>query len=378
MKLTIERANLLAVLATCKAAVSTRTTIPALACVHISAKAGALTVTATDLDVWALDTTQAYVDAPGEICINLSDLHDLVRRLPDGAEIEMEQDGPSVLRVRSGRTKASIGLVEVDLFPTLPAEIYPHRFEIEIGPLQEMIGKTSHAICSDETRFALCGIYLHVAGGEEGEAIASGAFNGHILSLVRRPLPSGAEGMPGIIVPTKAINVVSPILSKRADKNRTEPVELAVSESKIEITIGTFRLVSKLIEGVFPDYAKHWPPEPTSFAKVPRRQLGASADRAVALTDIKGNAVTLAFGETYEDGLTLTSSASLSSIEDHLTALIEGEPQPISVNGKYLSDALANFTSDDVTLAMLEPKDPIEIFGDSDPGHRVLIQSMRA
>ncbi|HEV7284989.1 MAG TPA: hypothetical protein VGN75_09030, partial [Kaistia sp.] len=115
-----------------------------------------------------------------------------------------------------------------------------------------------------------------------------------------------------------------------------------------------------------------------SFAKVPRRQLGASADRAVALTDIKGNAVTLAFGETYEDGLTLTSSASLSSIEDHLTALIEGEPQPISVNGKYLSDALANFTSDDVTLAMLEPKDPIEIFGDSDPGHRVLIQSMRA
>ncbi|WP_029074387.1 DNA polymerase III subunit beta [Kaistia adipata] len=379
MKLIIERSNLLAALTTCKATVEARTTIPILACVRLSASGAELSVTGTDHDLETTDRVAAEVLRPGELCVNHGDLHDLVRRLPDGAEIALDHDGLR-LEIRAGRTKASLLTLGADIFPKTEAAAWEHEFQIPVGHLVKLLAATEFAMSDEEVRFWLNGVYLHTREKEDGKAqLAAAATDGHRLSWAHTDLPDAAAGMRAVIIPRKTVSTILPLLAKRADKDATEPVACAVSETKLSVALGHWRMLSKLIDGRYPDYLRVIPANPVTFVKMPRRQLELASGRAVAILDKESKQIRLAFNGEQDDGLTLTSASATTTaeIEDHLNVILEGPAQTIAVNGQYLVTGLGSFASDDITLSISDPQSPLILSDDQDDSRGVVIMPMR-
>jgi DNA polymerase-3 subunit beta len=375
MKLIIERANLLAALTSCKSTVEARTKIPILACVRLEASDNKLTISGTDLDIETTDYAAADVERPGDFCVNQGELHDLVRRLPDGAEIALEHDGQR-LSIRAGRTKASLITLPAATFPEMLAKEWEHEFELEVGDLVRMLNATEFAMSNEETRYYLCGVFLHV-GTRDGKAyLGAAATDGHKLSWSRTDVPQGAAGMRAVIIPRKAVSALLPLLTRRADKDATESVRIGISETKVSVLIGSCRLISKQIDGTFPDYLRIIPSGQETFVKLPRRQMEIASARAASILTGKSKSVRLSLNGEHEDGMMLTSASDAADIEDHLTVILEGPPQDIAVNGLYLAASLGSFAGDDITLA-INPGSPLLLSDDQDDRHGVVIMPMR-
>jgi DNA polymerase-3 subunit beta len=376
MKLTIERANLLAALASCKASVETRTTIPVLACVRLVASGSQVDISGTNYDIETTDRAPAHVERPGALCVNQSELSDLVRRMPDGAEISLEQDGAKLI-IRAGRIKASLLTLEASTFPAIDTGAWSHVFEMPVGDLVRMLSATEFAMSDEETRYYLCGVFLHASQSGGTACLAAAATNGHQLSWSRTDLPEGAAGMKAAIIPRRTVTALIPLLTKRADKNATEPVTISVSDTKISASFGSCRLISKQVDGEFPDYLRIIPSGQGTFAKLPRRQLELASSRAASILTGKSKSIRLALNGDQTEGLMLTSASEAAEIEDHLNVILEGEPQTISVNGLYLASGLGSFAGDDITLAITSPDVPLLLCDDQDDRHGVVIMPMR-
>ncbi|MCX5571451.1 DNA polymerase III subunit beta [Kaistia nematophila] len=377
MKLIVERAHLLAALTSCKAAVESRTTIPILSCVRLVASGSQVDITGTNIDIETTDRAAAHVERPGSLCVNQSELLDLIRRMPDGAEIALEQDGAKLI-IRAGRIKASLLTLEANTFPVMDTGGWSHEFEIPIGDLVRMLRATEFAMNDEETRYFLCGVFLHAGQRDGAPYLGVAATDGHQLSWSRADLPEGAAGMRAVIVPRQTVSALIPLLAKRADKNATEPVAISINETKIAAAFGSCRIVSKQVDGTYPDYLRIIPSGQSTFAKLPRRQLELSSARAASILTGKRKAIRLTLNGEQEDGLMLTSASDAAEIEDHLNVILEGGPQTIAVNGLYLAASLGSFTGDDITLAIADPETPLLLSDDQDDRHGVVIMPMRA
>lgn len=376
MKLIIEQAHLLAILTTCKSTVESKATSAILACVRLRAANGHLEAMTTAVDIQSSDRAPAEIDVAGEICVNQADFHDLVRRLPDGAEVTLEVDG-ATLAIRAGRFKATMPSLTADTFPALVAPNFTHSFALPAGDLARLLRETEFAMSTAEDRFVLCSLYLHPLEIGGRKLLAAAAIDGVVLAWSRVDQPEGAGGMPSVILPSKTVNILVPLLGKRADKNPTDPVRLDISETKVGIEIGTARLITKLIEGDFPDYLRIIPDDSGTFAKLPRRQLQLASERAVSILDGKRKAITLEFDGMQEDGLHIFAAEAASTIDDRLNVIMEGAPSSLIVNGSYLAKGLGSFACDDITIAINSPGVPLRLFDDQDDHHGVVIHQMR-
>jgi DNA polymerase-3 subunit beta len=376
MKLIIEQAHLLAILTTCKSTVESKAASALLACVRLRAADGHLEAMTTAVDIQSSDQAPAEIDAPGEICVNQSDFHDLVRRLPDGSEVLLEVDG-ATLTIRAGRVKASMPALDADKFPALAPPEFTHDFMLPAGDLIRLLRETEFAMSTAEDRFTLCSVYLHTLTLDGRDFLAAAAIDGVVLAWSRVERPEGAHGMPDVMLPSKTVNTLLPLLGKRADKSSADPIRLHLCDTKVGIQIGSVRIITKLIEGAFPDYLRIIPADDGVFAKLPRRQLQLASERAVSILEGKSKAIHLEFDGGQEDGLHLTSASGASSIEDRLNVIIEGGPAKVIVNGNFLAKSLASFACDDITIALNDPGVPLRLFDDQDDHHGVVIHPMR-
>lgn len=376
MRLILERASLLAALASCKSTVEARNVIPILACVRLMTESGRLEIAGSDMDILTVDVAAAEIETHGALCVNQAEFYDLVRRLPDGAEITLEHTGAK-LTIRAGRTRATLATMAPDPFPYQPREAFEHSFTLEVGALARLFNDTQFAMSNEETRYYLNGIFLHLSRIGPGRHLAAAATDGHRMAWSHADIPEGAEAMPGVIISRKTIGVLLPLLTKRAEKNATEPVRIGVSASKIGIEIGNIRLVSKLVDGDFPDYRRIIPTDQSTFAKMPRRLLQIASERAAAILDGKSKVVRLAFSGAQQDGLTLTSASEAADIEDKLDVILEGPAETVAVNGHYLAEGLASFSCDDITLSIKAADIPLLLSDDRDDRRGVVIMPMR-
>src|SRR5262249_2394432 len=134
-------------------------------------------------------------------------------------------------------------------FPAMPASDLPHQFALSADTLKRLIDRTRFAISTEETRYYLNGIYLHPL--PDKKLLRAVATDGHRLARAETEMPKGAERMSGIILPRKAVQEVRKLLD-----DIDQPIEIAVSDSKIRLDIGGIVLTSKLIDGTFPDYER--------------------------------------------------------------------------------------------------------------------------
>ena len=366
MKLTIERAALLKSLAHVQSVVERRNTIPILSNVKLEGRAGVLALNATDMDLDFIESVSADVARPGATTAPAHTFYDIVRKLPDGSQVEIEygaDDGQ--LTLRSGRSKFSLACLPVEDFPLLSSGDLPFNFVVTAAELKVLIDRTRFAISTEETRYYLNGFYLHAATGNDGSVLRAAATDGHRLARAEVALPEGAAGMPGVIVPRKTIAEIRKLIEETDGE-----ITVSLSETKIRFAFGEALLTSKLIDGTFPDYERVIPADNDKHLEVDVKAFASAVDRVSAISAEKSRAIKLAV----EKG-TLTLSASSpenGSAVEEIEAGYDASAMEIGFNSKYLLDILGQIEGDVARFAMADSASPT-VVRDSGPGDAVYV-----
>jgi DNA polymerase-3 subunit beta len=355
MKATIERATLLRCLSHVQSVVERRNTIPILSNVLIDADlGGSVRVMATDLDLQVVETMSASsVDQPGAITVSAHLLFDIARKLPDGSQVGLTTN-ENRLEVKAGRSNFKLPTLPRDDFPVIVEGDLPTSFELPARMLAELIDRTRFAISTEETRYYLNGIFLHVTDEDE-PLLKAAATDGHRLARFTLPRPEGAAGMPDVIVPRKAVGELRKLLDEALDSN----VLIDLSASKIRFTMGGeggVVLTSKLIDGTFPDYSRVIPTANDKLLKVDPKLFYSGVDRVATIATEKTRAVKIGLDL---DRVTLSvTSPDNGTAAEELAADYKAEGLEIGFNANYLKDILGQIDSDTVELHLADAGAP--------------------
>ena len=372
MKLTIERAALLTALGHVQSVVERRNTIPILSNVQIEASRETLSATATDLDLAVVERIPAKVSQPGATTASAHTLYDIVRKLPDGAEIELSYNANEQrLSLRAGRSAFQLSCLPKEDFPAMGAGELPHNFSIAADELRRLIDKTRFAISTEETRYYLNGIYLHAATSNDGvPSLRAVATDGHRLARVESPLPEGAAGMPGVIVPRKTVNELRKLLDATKD-----PVHISLSDTKIRFGIDGIVLISKLIDGTFPDYERVIPRNNDKTMEVDGKAFAAAVDRVSTISTEKSRAVKLAVDR---DRLVLSAtSPEQGSASEEITVGYSAAAMEIGFNSRYLLDITQQIEGDHAEFVLADAASPTLVRDRQDTGALYVLMPMR-
>lgn len=371
MRVTIERSNLLKSLNHVHRVVERRNTIPILSNVLLKADGSTLDLKATDLDLEVTEATAANVEQAGATTVPAHLLYDIVRKLPDGAEVmlSVDADGAS-MAVLSGRSKFSLQCLPEADFPDLTAGDFSHTFRLQSTDLKMLIDRTQFAISTEETRYYLNGIFMHTIEEQGGLKLRAVATDGHRLARADVDAPSGSEGMPGIIVPRKTVGELQKLVD---DPDVAVTVE--VSEAKIRFTIGGVLLTSKLIDGTFPDYQRVIPSGNDKELTIDCAPFAAAVDRVSTISSERGRAVKLALAEGL---LTLTvNNPDSGSATEELAVGYKNEELEIGFNAKYLLDITAQFSGAEAVFLFADPGSPTLVRDGAEDSALYVLMPMR-
>ncbi|MBV6631644.1 MAG: DNA polymerase III subunit beta [Alphaproteobacteria bacterium] len=379
MKLTIERAVLFRALSHVQNVVERRNTIPILSNVLMRADDGKLSLTATDMDLEMVEAVTATVEREGATTAPAHTLFDIVRKLPDGAQVELEVAGDgSLLMIRAGRSSFRLGCLPTEDFPFMASGEIKAEFNLTAADLRTLIDRTRFAISTEETRYYLNGIYLHKAETDGADVLRAVATDGHRLARVEMPLPEGAaglgeaegDGQAGVIIPRKTVGEIRKLIDDADDD-----IKIGVSATKIRFSFGDAILTSKLIDGTFPDYQRVIPEGNDKTLAVDAKSFGSAVDRVATIATEKSRAVKLSLNAS-----TLTLSATSpenGSASEEVEVTYDGGELEIGFNSKYLLDITGQIEGDGCQLIMADGASPTLIRDPSDPQSLYVLMPMR-
>ena len=371
MKLSIERATLLKAVSQAQSVVERRNTIPILANVLIEAEGDSVSFRATDLDIEVVDKAPAMVERAGATTVSAVMLHEIVRKLPDGALVSLTDDPRTErLTVEAGRSTFALATLPREDFPVMASSEYQTNFGAKAGMLRRLFEKSKFAISTEETRYYLNGVYLHVAEGEEGRVLRCVATDGHRLARIDAPLPPGAEGMPGVIVPRKTVNELRKLL-----EDEEADIAISVSETKVRFATSEIALTSKVIDGTFPDYTRVIPTGNTKRLEVDASEFAKAVDRVATVSSERSRAVKLILEE---DKVTLTVNSPDSGMaQEELVVAYGDERLEIGFNAKYLLEIASQIDRENAVFLLNASGDPALVREGSDTSAVYVVMPMR-
>ena len=371
MKLTIERSDLLNALSHVQNVVERRNTIPILSNVLMEAKGGQVTFVATDLDIEAVDSADANITSEGAVTAPAGTLFDVVRKLPSGADVELELNPENRrLTIRSGRSNFALPTLPASDFQTMTGDDGAVTFDVEAAELRRLIDKTRFAISTEETRYYLNGVYLHVADGDKGKVLRAVATDGHRLALADSPAPTGSEALEGVIVPRKAVGEVRRLIDS-ADGD----VSVSVSDTKIVFRAGRAILTSMLIDGAFPDYQRVIPKGNDKRLIIDNKSFESAVDRVSTVSAERSRSVKLSLS----DGKVVlaVNSAETGQGHEEIECDYSSDAMEIGFNAKYLLDVTAQIEAEDAEFMLNDPASPALILDPADPAARYVLMPLR-
>ena len=313
----------------------------------------------------------ADVQTAGATTAPAHTLYDIVRKLPDGSQVELDYASDSQsLTIRAGRSRFMLGCLPVEDFPSMAGGELPHRFELAANELRAMIERTRFAISTEETRYYLNGIYLHAAGEGQTAALRAVATDGHRLARVEMALPQGAEGLPGVIVPRKTVGEIYKLIEENA-----EPVTIDLSDAKIRFAFDSVTLTSKLIDGTFPDYERVIPADNDRVLEVEAKDFSEAVDRVSTISSEKSRAVKLSLAD---GSLTLSvSAADQGSATEALEVGYDAEAMEIGFNARYLMDITDQIEGAKARFLLADAASPTIIRDSEDDSALYVLMPMR-
>lgn len=370
MKLSIERAALLRSLNHVQSVVERRNTIPILSNVLMTAKDGVLAMTTTDMDLEINESVAAKIAKPGSTTAPAHTLHDIVRKLPDGSDVELtlNNEGTQMV-VKAGRSQFKLSCLPTSDFPAIGTGDQPVNFGIPAADMRALIDRTKFAMSTEETRYYLNGIYLHEAENEGVKVLRAVATDGHRLARFEMPLADGAKGMPGVIIPRKAIGELRKLADEAADE-----IRISLSETKIRFAFDHIVLTSKLIDGTFPDYQRVIPQGNNKIIELDPKAFTHAIDRVSTISDGKSRAVKITL-----QGKQMTLSASSPEAGSATEELeVNGDTDiEIGFNAKYLLDITSQIEGEGCRLSLADPASPTIIQDNSDPSSLYVLMPLR-
>jgi len=353
MRIVVDRTRLLKSLGRVHRVVERRNTIPILANVLIDTHQGHLVLKATDLDVEATETSEALIEAEGGITVPAHLLYDIIRKLPDGAEIALStKDEASALTITSGRANFRLAGLPREDFPQVSTGKFTHQFEIKSEDLKRLIDRTQFAISTEETRYYLNGIYFHVVTEETDVKFRAVATDGHRLALMECQAPVGSETMPGIILPRKGVSELQRLVAEESDGI----VKIELSDAKIRFSLGSVVLTSKVVDGTFPEYQRVIPTANDKKLLIDRAAFTGAVDRVATVSSERSRAVKLSLGS----GKIVISvhNPEQGSAEDELVADYDSEPLEIGFNARYLLDITGQLSAEKAVFMFADAGSP--------------------
>jgi DNA polymerase III subunit beta len=354
--------------------VEKRNTVPILANVRLKADKGGLTLEATDLDIWCSDRVDAENRRvkPFETSVLAHKLHEIAKAIP--AEAVM------TLAIEEGRLSIT---AQPDLagghgiaytLETLPPDDFPAHVEIEpqaqfelpASELMRTIDAVGFAVSTDETRYYLNGIYLHL----EEDRLVAAATDGHRMAMRSLPASEAMADLPNVIVPRKTLRILSRLLAKEKGD-----VELAVAVRGTRFEIGTVTLYSKNIDGTFPDYSRVVPKPSDCPMLVDPVRLAGAVRRTRVIASEKTRAVRLN-AEKSKLAVEVISPENGKARED-LSVDWAGEPLTIGFNAAYLLDMLPHLAAERVEVHLGTPSDPALFRKSADADSVFVLMPMR-
>lgn len=368
----VERKALAAALSDIQALVERRNTIPILSNVLIEAHEGALTLTGTNLDMEVRETVAAQVVTSAAVTVAADIFGSIVRELPDGCQVELQMDAGSLI-VTSGRSRFTLHTLPKDDFPIIAPGELPTRFAMPAATLRAVFRRVAHAMSAEDTRAYLCGVYMEA---NEAEGLCFTATDGKILATVNMTVPPGAAGMPGVIIPRKAVALIARLIDGLDDE-----IVIEASASKLRIAVGDAEnsplvLTSKAVDGTFLNWRRAMPANSEALLKVDAGALSRAVKRVALIADqrSRGIALTLATGK-----VTVGHSNPLhGAATEELPADWDGRELTIGFNSSYLLATLAAMSAETAHVAMSGPRDVALLTNPDDSASRWVVMPMNA
>jgi DNA polymerase-3 subunit beta len=345
MKLSISKSALLNGLQTVQNVVGVRSTIPVLANTLINVDKEKIWLTTTDLDMTVRCSIPATVTKTGSTTLPVKRLVSIIRELPD-AEIQIECDEKNTAQLTCGSSFFKIiGLAE-DEFPPIPKPEEKFAYRMDQGLFKQMLKKVGYAASTDETRFVLNGVLLSFKGGK----LAVVATDGRRLALVEQEIdfPADAEG--DMILPSKAVSELLHVLADEGEMN------IQRSQNQIMFAFGDILIISKLIDGTYPNYRQVIPAHCDERIAVEREGLLIALRRVSLLVSDKTSATRLTFGK---NKLTIAvSTPDIGEARETLPIKYTGKEITVAFNAEFMMDPLKNLTQDEIFMELTDDMSP--------------------
>ena len=350
MNLTISKEQIINGLQAVQNVVSNRTTLPILSNVLLRAEGDKLELTATDLDVTIACSVEAKVKKPGASTVPVKKLFGIVRELGN-SEIDLEVDDKNVCSIRSGASFYKINGLSADEFPPMPKFKEDKKVELPQEKIRGMMKKTSFAISTDESRYVLNGIYISL----RDHKMTMVATDGRRLAMVDEEVDVSEKSQGEFIAPAKAVNELNRLLQDKGN------VEVRYTDNQASFTLkdeknGSVLIVTKLIEGNYPNYRQVIPTEVKERISLGREEFLHALKRAEIMTSDKSNSVKLTFGK---NNLAITAnSPEVGEARESIAINYKGKEMAIAFNPKYMIDPLNALANDEVFIELIDELSP--------------------
>ena len=371
MRVTLEQSNLLKALGHVHRVVERRNTIPILSNVLLKAEGNELHLKATDLDLEIYEKTPAVVEQAGSTTVPAHMLYEIIRKLQGGSEVmlSIDDDAPT-MNLTSGRSQFTLQMLPESDFPDISAGEFSHSFSMATGEIRKLINHTQFAISTEETRYYLNGIFLHTVEDDGTTVLRAVATDGHRLARSQTDAPDGSIGMPGIIVPRKAVGEIQKLVE---DPDAAVLVEL--SDAKIRMSVGETVLTSKLIDGTFPDYNRVIPAGNDKKLTLDRATFASAVDRVSTISSERGRAVKLQLGEGQI--ILSVNNPDSGTAEEEIAVGYKDDAFDIGFNSRYLLDITNQLSGDEAVFMLSDPGSPTLIRDSAENGAIYVLMPMR-
>lgn len=369
MKLSVMQENLARGLSVVSRAVSSRSALPVLSNVLLRTEDAGLKLTATNLEVGITSWVPGKIDVEGALTVPARLLTDVVTGLPPGERVELTVEGGTSLHVKAGRYQTHLRGIDAEEFPVIPSAGDRPTTRLEQRALRRALSEVAFAAATDEARPILTGVLTRITGDQLTLAAAD---NYRIAVKVLKVLTPIEETT--FVVPARSYLELMRILN---DSEEPVDVMLAQAKSQVIFSVEGTELVSRLIDGQFPNYQQVLPTSHASRAVVEREDLLKAVRLSAFIASSAANVVKLRVGEEGSDSITIAAAADVGDAEGQVEATLEGDSVTIAFNARYLTEALQNLSGDQLALEFSGPLSPGVLKPTDDPDYVHVIMPVR-
>jgi DNA polymerase III subunit beta len=370
MKLKIKKEEFLKGLQRIQGVVEKKNTMPILSNMLLTAEGDSIEIIATDLEIGLRGRYSAEVEKPGSVAVSAKKMYEIVRELP-AEDVSIKVEDNNWVKIISGRSQFKLVGLPKDEYPALPDVAEEGMIAIDGDTLRDMIKKTLYSVGENDARYVLNGLFVQMTQAKGGLTIRMVGTDGHRLSMIDRVIDAKHKDE-SIIIPKKAMMELRRLLEEDAPKTE---LRIGFSKNHALFKRDGLVMVSKLIDGNYPNYQQVIPAKSTKKVSVSKEIMTHAVKRVSILSKEKTNAVKL---QLEKDRLVLsTNNPEVGEASEEVAVDYKGEEIAIGFNSRYLMDVLTSMDRASIALELSDPLSPCLITEEGDELYRCVVMPMR-